>query len=68
MKQLERIPKPAATANFRGATRGSPFTRWTMSTMPGLHVDLGMEDEVWRGQKEGSVDPRVRSYVALPTN
>ena len=51
---------PALPANgghpIPGASRGLPLTRWTTSTRPGLQKASGHEDDVWKGQKEGSVD------------
>ena len=50
--------RPAVVTQFRGGGRLEisllALTRWTTSTRLGWHRAFG--DDVWRGQKEGSVE------------
>ena len=51
------IPQPPAAAYCPAGSRRPPVSRWTTSTRPGVRRALGIGDDVWRGQKEGSVEP-----------
>ena len=56
IKQLGRIPPPAAAANFRaGDSRSTPFP---VDDVHQSRMTLGagaMGDDIWRGRKEGSM-------------
>ena len=59
-----RIPQPAAAANCPAGNPRPPLSRWTTSTRPGVRRALGDGDDVWRGQKEGSVEPPTSSSTS----
>ena len=54
---LGLVPTPPANDGhpILGPTRGPPLTRWTTYTRPGLHIALGIGNDVQRGQNEGLV-------------
>ena len=52
-------PKTPATRDGSLQPAGSPrppLSRWATSTRPGARRALGMGDDVWRGQTDGSVE------------
>ena len=48
--------QPAAATYCPAGSQRPPLSQWTKFTRPGEHRELGMGDDVWRGQTDGSVD------------
>ena len=51
--------QPAAAAYCPAGNPRPPLSRWTTSTRPGARRALGMGDDVWRGQTDGSVEDLI---------